>query len=355
MFRYFQNLYAKEETRRNAEELFEMERVVPENDEVNRAVMSEITIDELKNAIRTSQKRKSPGSDGLPVEFYQRTFDVIYRELYHIINEAMTNELPSEFADGTVVLIKKRGGDGTARGFRPISLLNVDYKILSRVMKTRLEHILRTHRILSDAQKCANTDRSIFQATLSLKDRVAQLNARKQKGKMISFDMDHAFDRVSHEFLHRTLLSLGVNRDFVGWLSRVADVASSRLLINGRLTQPFRIERSVRQGDPLSMLLFVIYLHPLLTRLERICGGDLCVAYADDITIIATSTDTINRIFQLFDCFELVSGAKLNRQKTVAIDVGFVNGEPLTVPGLQTTEKVKILGVFFCQLDQVNG
>ena len=62
----------------------------------------------------------------------------------------------------------------------------------------------------------------------------------------------------------------------------------------------------------MSMLLFVIYLHPLLTRLEQMCGGNnLCVAYADDITVIATSTQQIERMLQLFDSFEKVSGAGL--------------------------------------------
>ncbi|XP_065095817.1 uncharacterized protein LOC135717619 [Ochlerotatus camptorhynchus] len=175
MFRYFRDLYAAGEARQVGEEKFINERVVPENDETNDALMAEITIDDLK-----SQKRKSPGTDGLPVEFYLRTFDVIYWELYFVINEAMTNELPSEFTAGTIVLVKKRGGDGTARAYRPISLLNVDYKILSRVMKARLERVLQIHRVLSDAQK----------ATLSLKDRVAQLIAKKQKGKLISFDLE---------------------------------------------------------------------------------------------------------------------------------------------------------------------
>ena len=348
MLGYFRDLYAAEETRQVGQESFVPERAIPENNETNSALMAEITIDELKTAIRTSQKRKSPGIDGLPVEFYQRTFDIIYRELYFVLNEAMTtNELPTEFAEGTIVLVKKRCGDETARAYRPISLLNVDFKVLSRVMKSRLEQILREHRVLSDSQKCANSDRSIFQATLSLKDRVAKLIGRKQRGKMISFDLDHAFDRVSHGFLHRTLLSLGLNQRFVGWLSRTADASTSRLLVNGHLSQPFRIERSVRQGDPMSMILFVLYLHPLLTLIERACGGDLCVAYADDITVIVTSTRTIERIYQLFDNFASVAGAKLNRQKTVAIDVGFINGNPLTIPGLETRESMKVLGIIF--------
>lgn len=140
---------------------------------------------------------------------------------------------------------------------------------------------------------------------------------------------------------------MGINRDFVGWLSRVAATSTSRLLVNGHLSPPFPIERSVRQGEPLAMDLFVLYLHPLLTRVERVCNGDLCVAYADDVTVIATSIQTAQRIFRLFDCFQIVAGAKLNRHKTVAIDVGFINGDPLLIPELHTAEKVKVLGVFF--------
>jgi hypothetical protein len=107
MFRYFRDLYAAEETRRNGEETFETERAVPVNDEANAALTAEISVDELKNSIRTSQKRKSPGIDGLPVEFHHRTLDIIYRELYFVMNEAATDELPAALADGTIVLVKK--------------------------------------------------------------------------------------------------------------------------------------------------------------------------------------------------------------------------------------------------------
>lgn len=125
------------------------------------------------------------------------------------------------------MLVRKRGGDDTARAYRPISLLNVDFKILSRIMKARLEHVLRTHHFLSDAQKCSNPGHSIFEATLSLKDRVAEMIARKRRGKLISFDLDHAFDRVSHSFLQRTMTAIGIHPDFVALVARIAERASS--------------------------------------------------------------------------------------------------------------------------------
>lgn len=183
-----------------------------------------------------------------------------------ILNEALRGDFPAEFVDGVVVLVKKKGNNNTARSFRPISLLKVDYKIFSRILKARLGNVMSTHRILSNGQKCSNAERNIFQATLSTR----------------------------------------------------------------------------RQGDPNSM-----HLHPLVSKLERVCRDDLLVAYADDISVISSGVEKIQQMGELFSHFEIVSGARLNMEKTVSIDVRFIDGEPLTVPGLRTEVKIKILGVVY--------
>ncbi|XP_055613686.1 uncharacterized protein LOC129760127 [Uranotaenia lowii] len=206
---------------------------------------------------------------------------------------------------------------------------------------------MKEHRILSDGQKCSNSEQNIFQATLALKDRIASLRHHHRAGKLISFDLDHAFDRVRHSFLFGTMRSLGINEDLIVLLSLIASRSTSRLLINGRLSRPFEIQRSVRQGDPLSMHLFVLYLHPLVYRLERVCANDLLVAYADDISVIVTSTRQIDQMNGLFLRFERAAGAKLNVLKTVAIDVGFCEGSTINTQWLQTVNTVKILGVVF--------
>ncbi|XP_062717027.1 uncharacterized protein LOC134292168 [Aedes albopictus] len=344
---YFQNLYTAEETHAEAEQEFLSDQIIPDGDEPNTASMSEITTSEIWTAIKTSAPNKSPGPDGIPREFYLRTFDVIHREMNLILNEALAGNFPSEFVDGVIVLVKNKGAGDTVSAYRPISLLNVDYKILSRVLKSRLEIVMRAHRVLGEAQKCGNTDRNIFQATLAIKDRIAQMIHRKQRGKLISFDLEHAFDRVSRRFLSKTMISLGFNGQLVTLLENIAARSSSRILINGKLSQPFPIQRSVRQGDPLSMCLFVIYLHPLLCRLERVCGTDLIVAYADDISVLVTSSEKVERMMTLFRRFGRAGGAKLNLMKTTAIDVGFIDEGTLVVPFLTTVEKVKILGVFY--------
>ena len=109
LFEYFQRLYSENEDH-VADNTFEVERAVPENDETNAACTEEINTTEILTAIRSAARRKSPGNDGIPNEFYVRMFDVIHRELNLILNEALAQRFPPEFVNGVIVLVKKRGG-----------------------------------------------------------------------------------------------------------------------------------------------------------------------------------------------------------------------------------------------------
>lgn len=348
LLEYYERLYSEEAEGNGIDNTFECNRAIPENDMTNESCMENISSAEILSAIRSAARRKSPGCDGIPNEFYLRTFDIIHRELNLILNEALSDRFPPDFVNGTIVLVKKRGSGHTARAYRPISLLNSDYKLFSRILKSRLEKVTQTHRILSAVQKCANPPHNIFQATLSIKDRLAQLIQQKRRAKLISFDLDHAFDRVRHAFLHRTMCALGINRDFIDLLARIARLSTSRLLVNGHLSAAFPIERSVRQGDPISSLLFAIYLQPLIAKLEQVRGNDLVVAYADDISIITTNAQSINVTKEIFSHFGRASGAKLNLDKTLSVDIGDTSGPNLlNVPWLRTANTVKILGVIF--------
>lgn len=348
VFNYFQQLYAETETG-NADE-FMLERAIPEDSISNRRCMDEITTDEIFQAIKTSSFKKSPGCDGIPVEFYSRTFDIIHRQLNLIMNEALQGNFTDKFVTGVIVLVKKKGPDKSIKSYRPISLLNSDYKLLSRIIKTRLDRTIAENDILSPAQKCSNGKHNIFQATLSIKDRIASLKENRRRGKLISFDFDHAFDRVDRRFLFRTMESLGFNTDLIALINKIGQLSTSRVLVNGNLSPSFPIQRSVRQGDPIAMHLFVLYIHPLIRNLEGICNGpdDLVTAYADDITVITTTTDKIESVKVAFERFETLAGAKLNYNKTYSLDIGFINNDNrLAVPWLQTADTVKVLGINF--------
>lgn len=144
--------------------------------------------------------------------------------------------------------------------------------------------------------------------------------------------------------------SLGFNPQLIALLNKLGQLSTSRMLVNGNLSPAFPIQRSVRQGDPIAMHLFVLYIHPLIRKLERICSGpdDLITAYADDITIITTSLDKVESVKTTFDRFGVLAGARLNYRKTYRVDIGLINNNNrLAVPWLQTVDSVKILGIKF--------
>ncbi|KAL9694646.1 hypothetical protein quinque_013931 [Culex quinquefasciatus] len=113
-----------------------------------------------------------------------------------------------------------------------------------------------------------------------------------------------------------------------------------------KLVEEFEIRRSVRQGDPMSMHLFVLHLHPLLEKIRTLCNDqlDLSTAYADDISVIVVDNTKLPTLKQLFFDFGWYSGAVLNPEKTVAMKIGR-SSENLPWPSMET--RVKILGINF--------
>ncbi|KAL9701611.1 hypothetical protein quinque_005052 [Culex quinquefasciatus] len=160
IFDYFRQLYSAEDVQLNRD--FPSNRLVDPNSEANNRAMEEITTEEIFTAIQTSASRKSPGCDGIPKEFYVKAFNIIHRQLNLILNEALRGGFPEQFLDGVVVLSKKKTNLETIKAYRPITLLNYDYKLLARILKVRLERIINENRILNSCQKCSNARRDIF-------------------------------------------------------------------------------------------------------------------------------------------------------------------------------------------------
>lgn len=277
-------------------------------------------------------------------EFFLRAWAIIKTELVEIFNEMMSGGIREEQLEGIIVLVKKKASDNTISSYRPISLLNADYKILSRIVKDRLMAV--TPCLLSNHQKCNNGNRNIFEATCLIRDEIGETRRTGQSGLVIACDLSNAFDRVSHSFLIKTLSRMGINHDFIDFLKTTMRLSKSRIALNGQLSEPIAINRSVRQGDPLSMALFVLYLQPLIDNLAAICNGngESVTAYADDISIILKDASKVQAVINAFRRFGMVSGAKLNLRKTTALKLGqnFDTPEELTI-----SEQVKILGIIY--------
>lgn len=339
---YFEDLYSSVNADQPTE--FIPAKSIPENYPANENIMQEITQDEVLAAIRGSCSRKSPGCDGLPKEFFLKTWRIIRYEFTSVINDALQGKGMKQFYDGILVLVKKKGNDKSAKGFRPISLLNFDYKVLARVLKQRMHSLLPL--VLSDSQKCSNGKRTIFEATSRIYDKICQLKHHRRSALLVSFDLDHAFDRVNHLFLKHTMEKMNFNRNLIKLLELIWSQSYSRILINGHLSEEIKISRSVRQGDPLSMHLFVLYLQPLLDTISRKLPNAVINAYADDISMFLDDERILVRVAAIFADYGLASGAILNKQKTVAVMIGNVN-LTMDTEWLNIESFISILGVLY--------
>jgi hypothetical protein len=123
----------------------------------------------------------------------------------------------------------------------------------------------------------------------------ASLVSNRNKFAVKSIDLEKAFDRVSHKYLWRCLVKFNFPESFIRIIRRLYCDASSRIQVNGTFTNSISIRNSVRQDCPLSMILFVIYIEPLLRRIAEEARG--VVVGQDDITAL-TYSDDINYIVQ---------------------------------------------------------
>lgn len=107
---------------------------------------------------------------------------------------------------------------------------------------------------------------------------------------------------------------MGINNRFIDFLKQIHANSYSRIMVNGRFSNQIKIGRSVRQGDPLSMLLFCLYLEPLIQKLQRCCNAefDMLYSYADDISLILNDFTKLEEVKRIFENFGKVAGAKIN-------------------------------------------
>jgi hypothetical protein len=188
------------------------------------------------------------------------------------------------------VCIPKKTVPTQPADYRPVTLLNTDYKILACIIVNRLRPIL--DELLHPSQHCGVAGRGIFDAVGTIRDSIAYSEMSHVPLCILSLDFTKAFDRIAHRYLFRLLTKYGFSTKFIALIENMYNHAHSLIHINGHTMGPIPIQCSVRQGCLMSMLLFALCLNPLLTLLDQKITGirigrrtrTAVVAYAYDIT-----------------------------------------------------------------------
>ena len=317
--------------------------------------------DKLKECLRGMSVSKSPGSDGLPAEFYLTFFDDIAPYILMVFSATCENEvMPESWKEAVTTLIQKDGDATDPANQRPISLLNSDYKLFAKYLN---EHYVQQHLELCipPQQLCSVKGRSIHDGLILIRDIIEYNRAKDGHALIVALDQKKAFDMVDHEVLFQALSHLGFSNQIVNLVRMLYKGNHTRIKVNGELSDTLYINRGVRQGCPLSASLYVVYLQIFLNVLN---GGGLygidgiktpggsCIktsAYADDLVLFCRDEYDVKKCFNLFQEIARITGSQLNKDKTEILN--------LSTPRI-TTElqqylrgQVKICGIVFANED----
>ena len=164
----------------------------------------------------------------------------------------------------TRLIFKKQDERKNLKNWRPISLLNVDYKIISKVLTSRLSRVLKS--VIDQDQTCSVPKCSISLNLVLLRNVFHYIERSDEAAILISLDQKKAFDRVGRSFLTDILCHLGFGPNFRKWVATLYEGAFMQIILNGRLTNGISLRRGVRQGDPLSPCSMFCAWKPLQIR-----------------------------------------------------------------------------------------
>ena len=359
---FYANLYEKKSPKTEQECLQYLASInTPKLSEVEKeSCEGRLTLQNCWDALITMKNGKSPGNDGLTKEFYVCFFDDVASLLIKSLNFSFTvGELSTSQKQAVITLIEKKGRDRRlAKNWRPISLMNVDTKIASKVLALRMKKVIPS--IINYDQTAYVKGRYIGESVRLIDDILFHAESENLDGILFAADMEKAFDSIEHNFIFATLSKFGFGKDFIQWIKTVLCNGISCVMNNGFASGYFSLERGARQGDPLSPYIFILCIETLFAQIRNdrsIRGFKFdsleikLTSFADDVTFLVRDSNSVKRILKLIKGFGIFSSLKINVEKCEACWIGKSKGNtgkpvPCKWVSLQNNV-IKVLGTHF--------
>ena len=374
---YFVNQYSKLYAQREVsiQKLKEFDKYIPRIDPSVTQIDGPITLEEVKKVVFRIAADKCPGHDGIPIEFYKNNFNIIGPYLVKLFNNicSFEGEFPESW-DLSILKLIPKSEFLCFDNFRPLQMINFDCKILAGVWADRIGEIVSD--IINQYQTGGVKGRCIQQSTLLIH---LLIQYQKQQGKggfVVSKDDKKAFDNLIRDYLFYVLKKYGFSDKTISVIKKFYKNNKCKIIVNGFLSEAFSIKNGIRQGCPLSALLYVLAVEPLSVAIllaQEMAGFRLpnnsevkLIQHVDDLNVFAQNKEGIRHVLSLFKDFGEISGSIINRDKSFIIQIGHSN-ESYTIEGIPVlknkceTQLVhgketsvfvgefrKILGIYFC-------
>eukprot|EP00253_Pinus_taeda_P025327 PITA_25327 len=303
-FLHFKNLYSEKETLGQSSSLInEVPSLISARK--NQPLEAEVTKEEIKIALFFMALDKAPGPDGFTTRFLQNCWQIVEKDLCKMIRKSQAcQKLGGNINLAFLALIPKEKGANTFSRFHPISLCNIGYKLITKVIANRLKTILPS--IIPENRGGFIQGRQIVDNYILVQEAIHSSLTRKEKGMVVKLDLESTFDRACIS---------------EPWIAP---------LVNGRATDFFKASRGLRQGCPLSPFLFVLQASVLSFLLNKkqsdqeIMGLNIArgvnsinhALFADDTLLLGVATLPLAiRFKEVLDAYYEDSGSSLNKGK----------------------------------------
>ena len=204
------------------------------------------------------ENNKSPGNDGLTKEFYCTFWNEIKDIFINSLRESKyLKTLSTSQRQAIISLIEKLNKDKRfISNWRPISLLNVNQKLISRTLAARLF-------LIGPGKTAYVNGRFLGESGRLIADIIETCDLEQLEGYLVTTDFEKAFDSLNHNFLITALDHYGFGNDFIEWIKILLKNQESCVINGGHTTKYFRLEKGAWQGDPISAYLFILALEIL--------------------------------------------------------------------------------------------
>ena len=334
------------------------------SDEEAAPLECEITEAELHRSVASMKNGSSPGMDGIPAEVYKVLWIDVKEALLNSINFSFEVEsLSQSQTHGIIKLLHK--GKGVDRllisGWRPISLLNADYKIIAKLIARRLNTVL--HKLIDPNQYAFIKGRNAGDMIRELDDIIELEKIKRETSILLSIDYAKAFDTLSTKAINKAMKIYGFKDNFLKWINILLLERKSCIKNNNHISRFFQMERGVRQGCPLSPLLFICTVELLARNIRKddnikgitANGRNRPVKirqFADDTTLFLKDQMDFREVLSKIKHFAIFSGLELNKDKSMAMILGGKKSNEKNICGIKVVNKVKILGVYLSNIQQ---
>ncbi|KAE9273288.1 hypothetical protein PR003_g29950, partial [Phytophthora rubi] len=301
----------------------------------NRHLMQEITQEEVILAIRSLNRHRAAGPDGLNNDFFKDYQALLVPAMVAIGNELLKGgDPPPSFLEGLIIPLRKKGDSDDAMDFRPISLLQTDYKVYTKVIATRVQRVLG--KPIGESQQGFVHGRQMLKTVMMMLAVLATAAAKPEVAAAFSelillLDFRKAYDTVARDFIFLTLIKFGFSPEFVAMIQRIHVGTTARFLVNGELSDPLQVKSGIRQGCPLAPLLFLLAAEVLALAIQQ--DQDLVgitvpgsagskhnfSAVVDDSTVFLSQAQQLPRVMEIVEWFGKLSGLQVQPAKSCAI------------------------------------